>query len=77
MGTAIRQGMELTRNSSGNAGPQWSRLAEPLWADPGLKSRTGTWCAGADIHLKKKKKGGGEGRGEKKKKTKREWSLIH
>ena len=29
---------ELTRHMSGNSRPQSSQLAEPLWADPGLKS---------------------------------------
>ena len=29
---------ELARNSSGNARPQSSRLTEPLWTDPGVKS---------------------------------------
>ena len=32
---------KFTRNSSGNARPQSSQLAEPLWADPGLKSGIG------------------------------------
>ena len=32
------QGNELTRNSSRNARPQSSQLAEPLWTDPGIKS---------------------------------------
>ena len=32
-------GNELTHNSSGNTWPQSSQLAEPLWTDPGLKSR--------------------------------------
>ena len=32
------QGNELTDSSSGNARPQSSQLAEPLWTDPGLKS---------------------------------------
>ena len=31
-------GSELTCNLSGNAQPQSSQLAEPLWTDPGLKS---------------------------------------
>ena len=31
-------GNELTRNSSGNTRSQSFQLAEPLWADPGLKS---------------------------------------
>ena len=29
---------ELTRTSSGNAWPQSSQLAEPLWTDPGLRN---------------------------------------
>ena len=29
---------ELTRNSSGNARPQSSQFAEPLWTDPGMIS---------------------------------------
>ena len=33
-------GNELTRNLSGNIRPQSSQLAEPLWTDSGLKSRT-------------------------------------
>ena len=33
------QGNELTRNSLGNAHPQFSQLTEPLWTDHGLKSR--------------------------------------
>ena len=32
-------GNDLTRNLSGNIRPQSSQLAEPLWIDPGLKSR--------------------------------------
>ena len=32
------QGSELTCNSSGNAHPLSSQLAEPLWTDPGPKS---------------------------------------
>ena len=32
-------GNELTRNLSGNTRSQSSQLAEPLWTDPGLKSR--------------------------------------
>ena len=31
-------GNELTRNSSGNTRQQSSKLAEPLWTDPGAKS---------------------------------------
>ena len=33
------QGNELTCNSSGNIWPQLSELTEPLWTDPGVKSR--------------------------------------
>ena len=45
-------GKRATRNSSGDARPQSSQLAEPLWTSPGLKS-------GIDVHglistLKKK-----------------------
>ena len=32
---------ERTRNPSGNAQPQSSQLAKPLWTDPGLKSGIG------------------------------------
>ena len=32
-------GNELTRNSSGNTWSQLSQPAEPLWSDPGIKSR--------------------------------------
>ena len=32
------QGNELTHNSSGNAQPQLSQLAEPLWTDTGSES---------------------------------------
>ena len=35
---ATCQGNELICNLSGNAHPQSSQLAEPLWTDPGLKS---------------------------------------
>ena len=31
-------GTELTRNLSGNIRPQSSKLAEPLWTYPGIKS---------------------------------------
>ena len=31
---------KLTRSPSGNARPQSSRLDQPLWTDPGLKSGT-------------------------------------
>ena len=39
-GVGIYQGNELTRSSSGNTRPQLSRLAEPQWTDPGVKSGT-------------------------------------
>ena len=32
-------GNKLTRNSSGNTWSQLSQPAEPLWSDPGIKSR--------------------------------------
>ena len=32
-------GNKLTHNLSGNIWPQSSRLAEPSWTDPGIKSR--------------------------------------
>ena len=35
------QGNELTRNWSGNARPQSSQLAKPLWTVPGLKKKSG------------------------------------
>ena len=35
------QGNEFTRNSSGNARPQSSQIAEPLWTDPGPRSEIG------------------------------------
>ena len=35
-------GNELTRNLSGNAQPQSSQVAGPLWTGPGLKSGIGT-----------------------------------
>ena len=38
MGT--HQGKELTRNSPGNAHPQYP-LAKPPWTDPGLKTGFG------------------------------------
>ena len=38
LGTYHLSGNKLTCNSSGNALSQSSQLAEPLWADPGLKS---------------------------------------
>ena len=45
---------ELTRNLSGNARPKSPQLAEPLWTDPGLKSRISV-CELIST-LKKKKK---------------------
>ena len=43
------QGNELTRNSSGNARPQSTQLAESLWTEPNLKGGTGG-CEHADLH---------------------------
>ena len=51
-------GNELTRDSSGNTWSQSSQLAEPLWADPGLKEWN--YCSRTNLHLKKKKCAGGE-----------------
>ncbi|WP_293715622.1 hypothetical protein [Thiolapillus sp.] len=49
---------ELTRNSPGNASPQSSPLAQPLWTDLGLKEWN--WCAGADVNLKEEEEVEGE-----------------
>ena len=46
-------GNELTRNSSKNACPQSFQLAEPLWADPGMKRDR---FARADLHVRREKK---------------------
>ena len=43
------------RNSLGNARPQSSQLAEPLWSGPGLKSETGVREL-ISIFLKKEEK---------------------
>ena len=62
------RGNELTRNSSGNARPQLSRLAEPLWTDPGLKSEiVASELISEGIKVKKEKEhwrwvGGGGGK---------------
>ena len=56
MGTYQRN--KLTRNSSGNARPQSSEPAEPLWTDSGIKNGIGVHEM---ISTKKKKKGGGTG----------------
>ena len=48
----IHQRNELTRNSSGNARPRSSQLAEPLWTDAWPKEWN--WCARAEIHFYKK-----------------------
>ena len=39
--TGTYQGNKLIRKSSGNARPQSSHVAEPLWTDPGLKHGIG------------------------------------
>ena len=49
------QGSELTCNSSGNAHPLSSQLAEPLWTDPGPKSGIDA-CELISIYKEKKKK---------------------
>ena len=47
---------ELTRNSSGNARPQSSHFAEPLWTNHGLKSvKSGISARDLVSTLKKKK----------------------
>ena len=51
------QGSELTRNSSRNTRPQPSRLAEPLWTDPGEREISVLELTST---LKKRKKRGGE-----------------
>lgn len=43
------QGNELSRNSSRNAHPQSSQVAEPLWTD--LWPEESSWCARADLHF--------------------------
>ena len=53
---------ELTRSPSGNARPQLSQLAEPMWSDPSLESGTDAYEL---ISTPKKKKK------ERKKKKKR------
>ena len=52
---------ELTRNSSGNARPQSSHFAEPLWTNHGLKSvKSGISARDLVSTLKKKKSAGGK-----------------
>ena len=52
-GVGTYQGNEPTRNSSGNARPLSSQLAEPQWTDPWQKSGTEVRD---EIFIKKKKK---------------------
>ena len=52
------QGNELTRSSSGNARPQSSELAEPLWIDPDLKKGKGVHELISTVKKKKKSAGG-------------------
>ena len=52
------QGHKFTCNLLGNARPQSSQFAEPLWTDSGLKKWN--WCAQTDLHFKKKKSIGEE-----------------
>ena len=47
-----------TRNLLGNIRPQSSQLAEPLWADPGIKSTISVRELISTSKKKKKKKGG-------------------
>ena len=55
-------GNELTRNLSGNTGPQSSQLAEPLWTDPCLESGivVRELISALKKKRKKKKSAGGE-----------------
>ena len=46
---------ELTRNLSGNVQPQSSQLTEPLWTDPGIKSKI-SMCELISTSKKKEKK---------------------
>ena len=48
------QGNEFARNSSRNARPYWSVLAEPLWTDPWPKEWN--WYVRSDLHSKEKRK---------------------
>ena len=50
-------GNELTRNSSRITQPKSSQLAEPLWTDPGLKSRISVRKLISSSKRKKEKKG--------------------
>ena len=47
---------KLTRNSSENARPQSSKLAERVWTDPGLKRGICTREIHVDLCFKKKQK---------------------
>ena len=52
-------GNELTRNLSGNIQPQSTRLAEPLWTDPGIKSGMSGRELISTLKKKEKRKGAG------------------
>lgn len=54
----IHLGNKLTYNCSGNTSPKLSQLAEVLWTNPGIKSKTG--MHDLILTLKKKKNAGGE-----------------
>ena len=56
------RGHELTSNSSVNTRPQSSQLVEPLWTDPGVKSKISVQELIFSLKKKKKKKksAGGE-----------------
>ena len=64
------QGNELTRSPSGNARPQLSQLAEPMWSDPSLESGTDAYEL---ISTPKKKK---ERKKEKEKKKKQKRLIL-
>ena len=53
-------GNELTCNSSGNTQPQLSQLAEPLCADPGIKSGISVRELISTLKKKEEKSAGGE-----------------
>ena len=54
---ATYPGNGLKRNSSGNAGPQSSQLAKPLWTDPDLKSETNVRALISTLEKKKEEEG--------------------
>ena len=53
-------GNELTCNSTGNAWPQSSQLAEPLWTDPSLKSGISVCNLISTLKKKREKSTGGK-----------------